>query len=71
MENLSGTRANLQLREVVLTNQMFGPQLEKFSIQDNSKHHNKEEKLERHRHLYEPLALESRYAIRCLAFSSR
>jgi len=39
MENLSGTRANLQLREVVLTHQMFGPQLENFSIQDNFKHH--------------------------------
>ncbi len=41
MEKISGTRANLQLQEVVLVNQMFGPQLEKFSIQDNFKHHNK------------------------------
>ncbi len=41
MENISGTRAKLQLQEVVLTSQMFGPQLEKFSIQDNFKHHNK------------------------------
>ncbi len=41
MENISGTRPNLQLQEVVLTHQIFGPQLEKFSIQDNFKHHNK------------------------------